>query len=464
MNPTARRTLVLCCVPAFMVALDNLVVTTALATIRRSLDASIASLSWTLNAYVLSLGVLMLAGAALGDRLGRRRMFIAGLVLFTCASAAAALAASAGWLIAARAVQGCGAALVLPLGLALVSAAFPSGKRGAAIGVWGAVTGAAVAIGPLVGGAIVQGISWQWIFWLNVPIGLVAAVLAARLLPESHGARRRLDLPGVALASAGLIGIVWGIVRSGQVGWTSPQTLPALSVGVALVMAFVTWELRSESPLLPTHLLANRQITAANAATFLMSAALWAAAFLIPQYLQTTLGHRPLAAGALLLPWTAAPLIVTPLAGIWADRIGNRPLLVAGLALQGIGFGWLAAIASATLGYVAMLPPLLVAGIGIALVFPTVSNAVLGGVAHDDVNLASATNSSFREIGGMFGVAIAVTVFAHNGSVTTPQLFADGMVPALAVACGLSIVGAVVGLATGRAREQATSLAAQGAR
>jgi EmrB/QacA subfamily drug resistance transporter len=464
MSPAARRALGLCCVPAFMVALDNLVVSTALATIRRSLHASVASLSWTLNAYVLCLGVLMLAGAALGDRLGRRRMFVAGVGVFTLASAAAALSPSAGWLIAARAVQGAGAALVLPLSLALVSAMFPPGQRGAVIGIWGAVTGAAVAIGPLVGGAVVQGIAWRWIFWLNVPIGLLAAALAPRLFAESYGPRRPLDLPGLLLASGGLIGVVWGIVRSGTVGWTSVQTLPSLVVGVALLTAFAIWQVRAQTPLLPTGLLASLPIAAANGATFLMTAALWAAAFLIPQYLQTALGHRPLATGLLLLPWTAAPLFVTPLAGVWADRIGNRPLLVAGLTLQGIGFGWLAAIASATLSYAAMLPPLLVAGIGIALVFPTVANAVVGGIADEDVNLASAANTSFREIGGAFGVAIGFTVFAHNGGIDTPQLFTDGLVPALAVACGLSLLGAVLGLAAGPTKAQARSAELQHAR
>jgi EmrB/QacA subfamily drug resistance transporter len=449
MSSRTQAALALCCVPAFMAALDNLVVTTALATIRRSLHASIASLSWTLDAYILSLGVLMLAGAALGDRLGRRRMFVAGLCLFTLASAGAALSTSAGWLIAARAVQGCGAALVLPLSLALVSAMFPPGRRGAAIGIWGAVTGAAVAIGPLVGGAIVQGIDWQWIFWLNVPVGVLAIALAPRLLAESYGDRRRLDLAGLALASGGLVGIVWGIVRSGQVGWTSAQTLPAILAGVALLAAFAAWQLQAPAPLLPTRLLASTPIAAANGATFLMAAALWSAAFLIPQYLQTALGHRPLATGALLLPWTAAPLVVTPLAGIWADRIGNRPPLVAGLALQAVGFGWLAAIVSPTLSYAGMLPPLLVAGIGIALVFPAVANAVVGGIADEDVNLASASNSSFREIGGALGVALAVTVFAHNGSIATAQQFSDGLVPALMVACGLSLAGAVLGLAIG---------------
>jgi EmrB/QacA subfamily drug resistance transporter len=443
-----------------MVALDNLVVSTALATIRRSLHASIASLSWTLNAYVLTLGMLMLAGAALGDRLGRRRMFVTGLAVFTLASGVAALAPSAAWLIGARAIQGCGAAFVLPLSLALVSAMFPPGQRGAAIGIWGAVTGAAVAIGPLVGGAIVQGIDWQWIFWLNVPIGLLATVAAPRVLHESYGAMRKLDAPGLALASAGLISTVWGIVRSGQVGWTSAETLPALIAGGMLLAAFVAWQLHAETPLLPTRLLANRPIAAANAASFLMAAALWSAAFLVPQYLQTALGHRPRTAGVMLLPWTAAPLIVTPLAGALADRIGNRPLLVAGLALQGVGFGWLAAVAAARLAYPTMLVPRLVAGVGIALVFPTVANAVVGGIAEEDVNVASATNSSFREIGGVFGIAIAVSVFAHNGSIAAPRLFVDGLTPSLAVACGLSVLGAAVGLAAGRRRPTLTLEAA----
>lgn len=448
--------LALTCVPAFMVALDNLVVTTALATIRADLDASVEQLGWTINAYVLTFGVLMLAGAMLGDRLGRRRMFALGLALFTAASAAAALAPSATWLIASRALQGCGAALVMPLSLALVCDAFPAGRRGAAIGAWGAVTGTAVAIGPLVGGAIVEGISWQWIFWVNVPIGTVAVLLAPRLLTESYGARRPIDAPGMLLASAGLFGVVWGIIRANELGWGSAQIVGALVAGAALLAAFVARQARTAVPLLPRSLFANRGFVTANAVSFLMMAALFGAAFVVPQYLQTALGYSPLEAGLRLLPWTGVTMLVTPLAGAWADRIGDRPLMVAGLALQAVGFGWFAAIATPSSGDLALAAPLLVAGVGISLVFPAVANAIMGGLSVDDLGLASATNSSFREIGGVLGVAVAAAVFAGEGGFTTPQLFTDGTVPALTVACGLSALGALVALA-GRRRAPAVA-------
>src|SRR5580692_1241818 len=254
----------------FMASLDNLVVTTALPSIREHLHAGLAGLQWTVNAYTLTFAVLLLTGAALGERFGRRRMFTAGLALFTAGSAAAALAPGIGALIAARAVQGVGAAMLIPLTLTLLSAAVPPQRRGMALGIWGAVGGLAIAMGPLVGGAVVEGASWQWIFWLNVPIG-VALLPAARLrLTESYGTASRLDLPGLVLASLGLLGIVLGVVRGNDHGWTSVTVLPAIVIGALLVAAFVAWELRTTEPMLPMHLFRSRGFAATNAASLLM--------------------------------------------------------------------------------------------------------------------------------------------------------------------------------------------------
>src|SRR5689334_20614501 len=248
----------------FMATLDNLVVTTALPVIRKDLHASIESLEWTVNAYTLTFAVLLLTGAALGDRFGRRRMLAIGLGIFTAASAAAALAPSIGALDAARAVQGLGGAIVLPLTLTILSSAFPAERRGMAIGIWGGVSGLAVAFGPVVGGAVVDGLSWHWVFWLNVPIGIVLIPLVLSRLDESRGPNSSLDLRGLALASAGLLGIVWGLVRANTLGWGSAEIVGAIAAGFALTAAFVVWELRTAAPMLPMRYFRDRTFSLAN--------------------------------------------------------------------------------------------------------------------------------------------------------------------------------------------------------
>src|SRR2546421_2952601 len=251
-------------VAVFMATLDNLVVTTALPVIRKDLHATLASLEWTVNAYTLTFAVLLLPGAALGDRFGRRRMLVVGLAIFTVSSAAAALAPSAGALIAARAAQGVGGAIITPLTLTILSAGVPANRRGAFIGAWSGIAGLAVALGPVVGGAVVSGISWHWIFWLNVPIGIVLIPLALRRLEESYGPATKLDLPGVALASAGLTGIVGGLVRGNGQGWASPEIVTALVAGAIVFALFILWELRTDEPMLPMRFFKNRAFALAN--------------------------------------------------------------------------------------------------------------------------------------------------------------------------------------------------------
>ncbi|MGI5164640.1 MFS transporter [Spirillospora sp. CA-253888] len=446
------------CVPAFMVALDLMVVTVALSTVRTSLDASLDALGWTVNAYTLAFGVLIPAAALAGDRLGRRRMFGIGLGVFTLASAACALAPTVGALIAARAVQGVGAALITPLSLALVTAAVPPGRRGAAVGVWGAATGAAVALGPLVGGLVVAGMSWPWIFWVNVPIGLAALVLAPRLLPESRGADRAADVPGLALLAAGLAALVWGVVQEDATAWTAAS----IGGGVVLLGAFAARQARAESPLLPRHLYADRTFAGATGTVFLMGASLMGAAFLVPQYLQSGLHHSALEVGVRMLPWTVMPMLLAPAVGRLADRIGNRPLMVVGLAVQGTAFLWLAAVAGPGTGYGTLAAPLLMAGVGIAVVFPAVSNAVVGAVAPADLGLASAANATARQVGGLVGVAVATAVFGRAGGFGSAQEIADGLTAALVVVAAVSLAGALTSLVvrrpgsvdeTGRERE-----------
>ena len=322
---------------SLMVALDALVVTTALSTIRLELGASLEALQWTMNAYNLSFAVLLLTGAALGDRYGRRRLFVAGLILFVVASAACALARSAGALIAARAVQGAGAALVMPLAMALLSAAFPPQERGRALGMFSGLTGLALIAGPVVGGAVAEGIAWQWIFWINVPIGLVAIALVRRRIQESFGMSTAVDVLGVILVTGAVLGAVWGLMRGNASGWTSPEVIAAFVAGLLLAGAFVAWELRARAPMVPMRFFGSRAFASGNAACFLYTGSLYGAVFFMAQFLQTAQGHGPLGAGLRLLPWTATLFVVAPLAGVLVNRTGERTLIAGGLILQAIG-------------------------------------------------------------------------------------------------------------------------------
>ncbi|HYI20451.1 MAG TPA: DHA2 family efflux MFS transporter permease subunit [Solirubrobacteraceae bacterium] len=443
---TRTRVLLLASLASFMTALDTLVVTTALTTIRLDLGASVEQLEWTVNAYNLSFAVLLMTAAALGDRLGRRRMFGAGILFFAIASAACALAPSVGWLIAARALQGVGAALVTTLGLALVSAAFPPERRGGALGIFFAVTGLAVASGPLVGGAIVEGLSWQWIFWLNVPFGVALAALVPGWIPESRGPDKALDLPGLALVTSGLLGVVWGLVRGNPAGWASAEVIGALTAGAALLGAFVAWELRARAPMLPMRFFRSRSFSAGNAAIFFAVASLFCGVFFLAQFLQVALGRGPLGAGLGLLPWTATLFFVAPVAGALVDRLGERPFLVLGPMLQAVGMGWLALIAEADMPYARLIAPLMVAGVGISMSFPAAQNAVVSAVPEDAIGKASGTNMTLRELGGVFGIAISVAFFGAAGGYASPTDFADGFVAAMAVSTVLSLMAAGAGL------------------
>lgn len=443
MSTTRHRnglTLAIVSVALFMVVLDNLVVSVALPTIHRDLGASIQSLEWTVNAYVLAYAVLLLTGAALGDRFGRKRMFIAGLSLFTLASAAAALAPSTGLLVAARAVQGSGAAVVTPLTLTLLAEAFPADRRGMAIGVWSGISGIAVAIGPLVGGAVVQGISWHWIFWINVPIGLVVVPLAARWLHESHGPYGTLDLPGLALGSTGAFGIVFGLVRAQSLGWTSATVLASLICGALLLVGFVVRERSAAEPMLPMEFFARRSFAVTNVVSLSMYFGMFGSIFFLSQYMQNVLGNTPLQAGLKLLVWTGASMIVAPLAGVFSERLGSRPFMFAGLALQAGSLAWLGTMISTHLPYIDMIVPFAMAGAGMALVFAPSANAVLASVRTDQAGQASGANNAIREVGGVLGVAVLASVFTGAGGYGSPQEFVNGLIPAMWV--GVAVLGA----------------------
>jgi EmrB/QacA subfamily drug resistance transporter len=458
-EPPAIRTgwtLALASFGAFLTSLDVVVVATALPKMRVALHASLSDLEWTINAYNLVFACLLLTGAALGDRFGRRRGYVAGLLLFTMSSAAAALSTTAGVLIAARIVQGAGAAIAMPLTLTLITEAFPVEKRGAAIGIWGGVSGLGVAAGPVLGGAIVQGLSWHWIFWLNVPVGLVVAALSAVKLKESRGPRPSLDLPGLLLVGAGMFALTWAPVKAPVVGWGSGQVVGALVAGIALLAGFVAWERRAAHPMLPIGYFRNRGFMSVNFVAFFQFISLLGSLFMVTQLFQIGLGYSPLGAGLRILVWMAMPMLVAPPAGALADRFGNKPFMMAGLALQGIGLGWLAAVVSPGVGYGPLVLPLVVSGIGISLCFPTVANAVVGSVPIEDSGIAAGTNSAFRELGGVFGIAILAAVFAANGSYATRTSFIHGFRPAMLVAALVPVLGlAAASFASPKAKAKA---------
>jgi EmrB/QacA subfamily drug resistance transporter len=459
MRRNSILTLAIVSVALFMVTLDNLVVTNALVSIREDLGASLEQLEWTVNAYTLSFAVFLLTAAALGDRIGRRTVFAAGVAVFTLASAAAALAPSTEALIAARAIQGLGGAVITPLSLTLLSEAFPSERRGLALGVWSGVSGLGVALGPVVGGAVVDGFSWQWIFWLNVPIGIVLVPVALALLAESRGPNKTLDIPGVGLASAGLLGVVFGIVRSQALGWTSTTVLASLGAGLVLLAAFVAWELRASAPMLPMRFFRNRGFAATNGVSLAMYFGAFGSIFLLAQFFQVAQGYSPLEAGIRTLPWTAMPIFVAPVAGILSDRIGSRPLMATGLGLQALALGYLASVTAPDVAYAALVPGFVAAGTGMALVFAPAANAILGAVRPSEAGQASGANNTIREIGGVLGVAVLATVFTHSGGYGSSQAYVDGLVPAVWVGAAVLAVGALIALlAPGRRSASAHEL------
>jgi EmrB/QacA subfamily drug resistance transporter len=451
--------LALTSVASLMAALDAMVVTTALGTIRVDLSASIEALEWTVNAYNLTFAVLLLTGAALGDRLGRRRMFAIGLGLFVVASAACALASSVSWLIAARAVQGAGAALVMPLAMALLSAVFPPDQRGKALGIFSGVTGLALIAGPAVGGAVAEGLAWQWIFWINIPIGLVVIPLVFGRIPESFGAAARLDIRGLVVVTGAALAVVWGLMRGNEVGWASQEIIAAMLAGIVLTATFVAWELRAREPMVPMRLFRSRAFTSGIAASFLFYASMYGVVFLLPQFYQTAQGHGPLGAGLRLLPWTATLFVFAPIGGSLVNRIGERPLVVVGVLMQALGFGWIGLIAAPDLAFANLIAPMMLAGAGVSLAMPAAQNAVLGAVAASEVGKASGTFNMSRFLGGVFGIAIVVAVFAAAGSVDSARAFSAGFAAAIGVSAALSLAGTIAALALPGKRDLAMAQA-----
>jgi EmrB/QacA subfamily drug resistance transporter len=441
-----RWVLALTSVVSFMVSLDSQVVATALPVIRLHLHASLAALEWTVNAYTLTFAVLLLTGAAVGERLGRRRMLAAGVGLFTAASAACALAPNAGALVAARAVQGAGAALMLPLALALLSAAFPPERRAWALGIFSSVTGIAVLAGPVVGGAVTQGLAWPWIFWLNVPIGVVMIPLILTKMTASAGSRASLDPIGLLLATCGAFGLVWALIRASSIGWSSPEIVATIAIGALLATGFVAWELRTSHPMIPVRLFGQRSFAAGNAATFTIFAMLLALVFFMAQFLQNGLGYDPLGAGLRLLPGWAMLTLIAPFAGALIARVGERPLIAGGLTAAAAGVAWIALIARTGLPYVDLVAPLVIAGGGVSVAIPATMSAVMTRVPPQAIGPASGTLNTLRQLGGVFGIAICAAVFSARGGYASPSAFTSGFGPAMGACAGLGLLGAAAGL------------------
>jgi EmrB/QacA subfamily drug resistance transporter len=443
MGTKLGRVLLLTAAAYFMATLDALVVVTALPRIGASLHGGLDSLQWTVNSYAIAVAAGIITAAALGDRLGRRRVFVVGTLLFTLASAICGLAGSLGLLIVARAVQGLGGAVMITLSLTILTDAFPPERRGAVVGMYGGLGGLAVATGPLIGGAVIQGLSWHWIFWINVPIGAVVSLLASRLLPETRGPAERLDGTGLALVSVGSVSFIWGLVQSGTSGWSSAEVLVTLAAGLTLLAGFVAWERRARAPMIPLSLFRNRGFAAGSVTLFLMSGSIFAAAFLIIQYVQISRGYSPVMTGVRLLPWLLTPMFVAPVAGALGDRIGPRKLISGGLALQALTLGWIALRASHGISYVELAAALALAGVGISLALPTAPVAVLSAAPPDQLGKASGVANTMQRFGAVFAIAIASAVFSGSGSLASPAAVVAGFGPALAVCAGLSALGAL---------------------
>ncbi|MEU7923619.1 MFS transporter [Micromonospora sp. NPDC049801] len=441
---SAAWTWVAALVAVFMVAIDTLVVTTTLPVIRTELGASLEDLEWIVNAYTLTFAVFLLTGAALGDRFGRRKVFTIALLVFTIASGLAGLADNIEFLIAARAVQGLGAAVVLPLTLTLLASVVPARQRGHAFGLWGAMVGLGIALGPVIGGAVTEAWSWQWIFWVNVPIGLLLLPVMTRVR-ESRGGYGRLDPVGVVLVTAGMLGIVSSLVRGNSAGWDSPSILAGFIVGGLLVLVFIFWQSRARTPMVPLSLFRSRGFSLTMVATIIMPFGVFGAVFLGTQYLQSVLGYSPLEAGVRTLPWTAMPMIAAPISGILTDKIGGKPLVILGLTMQAIGVGWIGSVVG-DLTYSKLVVPFVITGLGLGIFLAPIGRLAFGFAPAELEGVASGVSNAIRQTGTVMGVSVGGAILGANGGYESVTTFVNGLEEAhLVAACALA-AGAVIAL------------------
>ena len=435
----------------FMIMLDNTIVNVALPSIQRDLGIGISELEWVVNGYALTFAVLMLTGGKLADLLGRRLVFIVGLAIFSGASLACGLALSAGFLIGARVVQGAGAALMNPATLSIITATFPPRQRGMAIGIWAGVSALALAIGPLLGGVITQHISWGWIFFINVPVGILAIVVARLVIQESRdtSAEQRLDLPGLLTSAIGLFALTYALIEANSYGWTSARILSLFAATVIGLALFVALELRQRIPMLDLSLFRNATFAGANAVMLLVALAMFGVFFFVSLYMQNILGYSAVQAGAAFLPMTLIIILAAPIAGKTSDRLGSRWLMTGGMLLvatQLLYFSQLGIGAS----FWDLLPGLVVGGLGMSMTMTPATAAATRAVPVYKAGVGSAVLNAARQVGGSLGVALMGAIMAHSiggrqlaGSFE-PHAFIDGFERALLVAAGIAFVGAFV--------------------
>jgi EmrB/QacA subfamily drug resistance transporter len=434
----------------FMIMLDNTVVNVALPAIQRGLGADLAQLEWVVNAYALTFAVLMLTGGKLADLLGRRRIFLVGLASFTAASLACGLAATAGQLIAFRALQGAGAALMMPATLAIISAAFPPRQRGLAFGIWAGVSAMALAIGPLIGGLLTQHIDWSWIFYVNVPVGALAVIAGLVVISESRdtSGEQSLDLPGLLVSGGALFALTFALVEANEYGWTSTLILGLFGAAVAGLALFVWIESRRRAPMLDLSLFRRRTFTGANIVAFLVTLAMFGVFFFMSLFVQRILDYSPVQAGAIFLPMTLLIIFVAPIAGKLSDKIGSRWLMAGGLSLVGISLMLFSGL-DTTSGFWDLVPGLVVGGLGMASTMTPMTAAAMGSVPVAKAGVASGVLNTFRQVGGALGIAVmgAILTSRETSSIASGHsvdvAFVDGFSSALHVAAIVAFVGAV---------------------
>jgi EmrB/QacA subfamily drug resistance transporter len=430
--------------------LDGTVVNVALPAIGEDLDASFAGLQWAVNAYTLTLAGFLLLGGALGDRVGRRRVFLVGVVWFAIASLLCALAPNIETLIAARAVQGVGAALLTPASLALIEAGFAREDRGAAVGAWSGLGGVAIAIGPFLGGYLIDVASWRLIFLINLPVAAAVIYVTLRHVPETRGAPAvgRLDIRGTALAVLALSGLTYGLIQGPEDEWAAP-VVAALAVGALLMMAFIAWEARVRNPLVPLSMFRSRQFSATNAVTFFVYGALTGGVFLVPVQLQVSLDYSALQAGASLVPMTAVMLVLSSRVGGLAQRFGARGFMTVGPIIAAAGMVWLSQVGPGSSYAVDVLPPILIFGFGLALTVAPLTSTVLAAAGDELAGTASAVNNDIARIAGLFAVAVIPVVAGISGDdYTDPRALTDGFEFALILSAALLAAGGLLAWAT----------------
>jgi EmrB/QacA subfamily drug resistance transporter len=446
----------------FMIMLDTTVVNVALPSIQQSLGLSLSELEWVVAGYALTFAALMLTGGKLADLLGRRRVFVAGLVVFTLASLACGLAGSAEVLIGARVVQGIGAAMMNPATLSIITATFPPRQRGTAIGIWAGVSALALAIGPLVGGLLSEHVDWSWIFFVNVPVGIVAIAAAYAFIDESRDTSRdqRPDVPGLVTSGVGLFALTYALIEANSHGWGSTRILGAFALAAVSLAAFVLLELRQRRPMLDLTLFRNATFSGANVAMLLVALAMFGVFFYVSLYVQQILGYSPVEAGASFLPATILIAVLAPFVGRVVDRVGSRWLTSSGMVLLALSLVLFARLGTGS-SYWEILPGLVVMGVGMALTMTPTTAAAMGSVPRDQAGVGSAVLNSMRQVGGSLGIAITGAIVAHVTSTslaagdTQPVAFVHGFQRGLEVAAAIALAGAVVAVVSMRGhREQ----------